>query len=229
MKKSFMLAILLMTVFMLQSCLKENDDFYPVVIGTTKIVDNDVNSAYFILDTGYKLSVNNINDLSLKDLQNNQRVFLQLKDVVEDNTKKELQGTIVMLVNIKTQDVEFTKDQASANELLENSDPVNIGEAYIVNGFLTLKYHYKSLHESGIHKFNLYAIEDVSTIDNTIYRLFLTHDASNDVDGPVRTLFMSFPIENIQEEIDSHEKTVITFKTYYSGNVDQTVYINKKK
>lgn len=229
MVKSLKLATLLMTILLLQSCLKENNDFNPVVIGTAKVVNNEVSSTHFILDTGYTLLPNNIEELGGKQIKDNQRVFIQLKDVEEDSSKKELHGTIIMLVKIKTQEIEFTENLSSASELLDKSDPINIGDAYVVNGFLTLKYHFRSSQSPDKHEFKMYALKDLSAEKENTYQLFLTHNTNGDNDGPVNSLFMSFPIENIQEQVDSHDKTVITFKTYYSGNENYTVYINKKK
>ena len=223
MVKTLKLATLLMAVLMLQSCLNNDDNFHPVVIGTAKVIDNDPNSVYFILDTGYKLLPNNIEDISRNDIEDNQRVFLQIKDVEEDESKKEIHGTIIMWVKIKTQAVEFTESVTTGNELMKNSDP------YVVNGFLTLKCHYKGTQLNDSHKFNLYALKDAESDKDGHFQLYLTHDATEDNEGSVNTVFLSFPVDNIQDEIDSHKSTVISFKTYYSGYENYTVYIKKQK
>lgn len=227
--KYFTLALLVVSVFFLQSCLSDNDDYNPMVIGTTKIVDNEASITYFMLDSGYKLTPNNLEGVDAQKLENNQRVFLQLKDVDEDEAKKELKATIILLVKIETKDIEFTESAETAKQLLDASDPVNIGDAYIANGYLTLRYNYKGEYKNDKHTFSLYAIKDESSSKDGAYQLYLTHDEGGDNGQVMNTKIMSFPIESIKEELNQNDKAEIIFKTYYSGNMKYSIYFNKKK
>lgn len=221
--------IIALVVMGLQSCIKSGDDYYPMAIGTVQIETGDVNTLYFDLDSGYKLFPKNPEDIVVNDLKTNDRVFIQYTDPDEDSSKKELTAKIKMLLQVDTGDIEFTEDDNSAQSLIEASAPINITEAYIANGFLTLKYSYLGKLNASDHNIELYATKDNPSNDGKTLKLYLTHDAKEDNNTYINKGIISFPISEINDQVEVAEKVTIMSKTIYSGPQEVPVYINKQK
>ncbi|WP_018109012.1 hypothetical protein [Bacteroides propionicifaciens] len=219
--------IIALVVMGLQSCIRSGDEYSPMAIGTVQVETGDINTLYFDLDSGYKLFPNNPENLVAYDLKTNDRVFIQFTELDENTSKKELTAKIKMLQQVETGNVEFTQDDSSAEGLIQASDRINITEAYIANGFLTLKYSYIGQPSVWDHTIQLYATKDNKIEDTKILKLYLTHDASEDNSTYINNGIISFPITEINDLVKAAEEVSITSKTIYSGVQETAVYIKK--
>lgn len=220
-------------IFALQGCLRSRDYVY-IQIGTvkkTEISESDSKSEiYFLLDSSEKLYPDLKESYLSSKLKHNDRVIVQFSSVKQDKVNKEIIAEIKAVHPIRTEEIQFKSKEEVANKL-EKSDKVNITEAYVVNGFMTLKYSYFGGNKPNKeHLFEIYFIEQDENVGNhKTVNLTLIHDAEGDEGYSLENSIISFPIDNIESHLKENETVSIKSKTIYNGIKTHQIKLKKRE
>ena len=230
---------LALILLFIQGCVKSRDEYIYIQIGTVKKIEisetEPEKKFYFLLDSNEELYPRVDEGYLSKRLDHNDRVIVQFTEVEQYASKKELHAKIQMIHPIRTVDIEFADKEDISNQLA-NSNTVNITEAYIANGFLTLKYSYLGGYKPDKdHKFKMLAfhaplLEPESRVETEdIARLTLIHDAKEDTGTQIQNGIISFPTDNIKSLLEDKEQLNITINTVYDGIKEYSINLKKSR
>ncbi len=218
----FKISILFLCVFLLQGCLKSNDDYSNLSIGTVRMIDEEPTTLYFQLDLKKNLYPNSLQFYGAKELKEKDRVFIEYTDAQEK--KSGYTANIVSTHLVQTKPIILEADQEKLETYLNESAKINISEVYIVNDFLTLKYTCLGKNkDSDQNTINLYALADSNRTGAALH-LYLTHNGE-DTEGSQYSGIISFPIDKLKALISPSTQVYIKSHTIYNGIEEHIIKI----
>ena len=217
-KRTFILAYLLFGVFSLQSCLNDTtytDENLLFAIGTIRVIEKQ--NYYFELDEGSRLYPNDTTAVHNYPLKDDQRAFVYFSLLDEKLPDYDYNAKIEHIENILTKDIYYCTQAEDLDSI--GKDRIDVDNIWLSQDHINIVYKfYHSNNPEKKHMLSLILNATTKTSNDEYLHLEFCHNAYNDTPLQGGTGIVSFKLNNIRQQLNTHKGLCITVNTLYEGN-----------
>lgn len=222
--KMIALALIVMLVPFLQSCLDDDGPNDSLVISTIKVPDANSKEYYFLLDNGDKMYPGDTRWVSGYKAVDGQRAFVVCNELEQPVTGFNYNVEVKDIRDITTKDV---VDLTEENQEKIGDDKINATYMWIAQGYLTVEFQYMGTHSADKKHFLNLVVNKLTEInpqaDDDYFTLEFRHNAEGDSPDWLGEGYVSFKLKGIEEQIKDKKGLRIRVNTLYNGIKEYTV------